>query len=286
MVEEIARAKLNLDLLVLGRRPDGYHELDSLVVFTEFGDRLTLGHAPTLDLEVDGLFAAALDAPEDNLVLRAAAAMAASLGCRAEAGITLDKRLPVAAGLGGGSADAAATLRGLARLWRTAVDQDRMHAIALSLGSDVPVCLDAQPRRMRGRGERLDPAPGLPALPILLVNPGRPVSTGAVFARLGSDGFGHARTTDWPRNADVRELAAWLARSRNDLETAATAIEPIVGEALAAVRAQPGCLVARMAGSGATGFGVFPTRLLARRAAEALAAARRDWWVADTVTLG
>jgi 4-diphosphocytidyl-2-C-methyl-D-erythritol kinase len=173
-IVELAPAKVNLDLLVTGRTPHGYHELDSLVVFADLGDRLTFRAAPTLELVLEGPFAAALQDAPDNLVLAAARRLAAAAGVAPAARITLEKVLPVASGIGGGSADAAATLRGLARLWRLDWPADRLRELGLALGADVPVCVYGRPARLRGIGERLDPIRGLPDLPLVLVNPGSP----------------------------------------------------------------------------------------------------------------
>lgn len=278
-----APAKLNLDLLVQHRRPDGYHELDSLVVFTSLSDRLTLEPAPALSLTVSGPFAANLPDPDANLVLRAARQLATATGIAAGARLHLEKHIPVAAGLGGGSTDAAAALRGLVRLWGLAVSAPELRELALSLGADLPVCLRAEPARLRGLGERLDPVHGLPELPLVLVNPGRPVPTAAVFARLSPSQPRPPRPEALPSHPSPVQLAAWLGRSRNDLEPAAMAIEPAIAGVLAALRAQPDCLVARMSGSGATCFGLFPGEEEALRAAEAIRAARPAWWAVSTL---
>jgi 4-diphosphocytidyl-2-C-methyl-D-erythritol kinase len=277
-----APAKLNLDLLVLGRRSDGYHELDSLVVFTDLADRLTLEPASELTLEVTGPFAAELPEPETNLVLRAARRLAEAGGVRAGARLRLEKHIPVAAGLGGGSTDAAAALRGLAHLWGLPLTEPELRALALPLGADLPVCLYAQPARVRGLGERLDPVRGLPELPLVLVNPRRPVPTAAVFAGLDPAQPRPLCAGDLPSHPSLAQFAAWLARSRNDLEPPATALEPVIADMLAGLRAQPECLVARMSGSGATCFGLFPDRAAAARAADALSRGQRAWWLRET----
>jgi 4-diphosphocytidyl-2-C-methyl-D-erythritol kinase len=175
-IVELAPAKLNLDLLVTGRTATGYHELDSVVVFADVGDRLTISAADTLELRLEGPFAPALGAAVDNLVLEAARRLAAAAGMAPRARITLDKQLPVASGIGGGSADAAATLRGLARLWSLDWPAKALRELGLGLGADVPVCVYSRPARLRGIGERLDPIRGLPDLPLVLVNPPRPSS--------------------------------------------------------------------------------------------------------------
>ncbi|MFL5337036.1 MAG: 4-(cytidine 5'-diphospho)-2-C-methyl-D-erythritol kinase [Geminicoccaceae bacterium] len=275
MIRELARAKVNLDLLVTGRRADGYHELDSLVAFADIGDELILEPSPELTLELTGPFTAGLATGPDNLVLCAAHRLAAAAGIRPGARLRLDKRLPVAAGLGGGSADAAAALRGLRRLWDLPLDDRRLAALGLELGADVPVCLAGHTARMRGIGERVEPVPGLAPLHLLLVNPGLPLTTAAVFRELAGAAIG-PRREPWPARPD----AAWLARSRNDLEAPARALAPLVGEVLAQLAAAPDCGLARMSGSGTTCFGLFVGQEAQRAAAEAIARARPLWWVA------
>ncbi len=207
-VEELARAKINLDLQVTGRRADGYHELDSLTAFAAFGDRLILQQHDRLELEVIGPFAGPLAAEPDNLVLRAARRLASRAGREATVRITLDKRLPVAAGLGGGSADAAAVLRGLNRLWRLGMAPADLAAIAVDLGADVPVCLAGRAARMRGIGDRLEPWDELPPLAVLLVNPDLPLSTAAVFGALQlAEGSSRARLAATVRARRLPEVA-------------------------------------------------------------------------------
>ncbi len=264
-----APAKVNLALHVLGRRPDGYHLLDSLVVFADVGDMLRAVPDSDLSLDLEGPFAAVLSGEADNLVLRAARSLAAAHGIGASARLTLDKRLPVASGIGGGSADAAAALRLLADLWGVTVPD----GLALRLGADVPVCLASMPARMGGVGERLTPAPHLPRCGLVLVNPGVAVSTPAVFAaRRG----GFSPPLDLPETwQDVAAMADDLARAGNDLEAPAVALSPVIGTVLDTLRALPGCRLARMSGSGATCFGLF-----ADPGAASLAAARcpPEWW--------
>jgi len=273
---EFAPAKINLHLHVVGRRDDGYHLLDSLVVFAGVGDRLSVTPSDTLSLSITGPFAAGLAAEPDNLVLRAAGVLAAQAGIRATGRLVLEKYLPVASGIGGGSADAAAALRLLARFWGAAVGQDQLIAIGQSLGADVPVCLAGRPAVMSGIGEALAPAPPLPEVGLVLINPGVAVATPAVF-RLRTGAFSEvARFPDegwW----DAAALAAGLRATSNDLEPAARSLAPTIGDALAALSATPGCLLARMSGSGATCFGLFPTPDAARVAAQAVV--RDGWWV-------
>ena len=283
----VAPAKLNLYLHVTGRRADGYHLIDSLVVFAALGDTVEVRPADGLSLAISGPFADAVDAGGDNLVLRAARLLADAGGAAAGSGgaaIRLDKRLPAAAGLGGGSADAAAALRGLSALWNLSPGDDDLARMALALGADVPACLGMRPVFVGGIGENLDPAPDLPAAWAVLVNPGQPLSTAAVFgARTG--GFSRPdRFAEAPR--DTVQLAALLARRANDLEAPALRLCPAIGDALAALAAEPGCLLARMSGSGATCFGLFAdAAAAAAAAARRLGAGRPGWWVAATALL-
>jgi 4-diphosphocytidyl-2-C-methyl-D-erythritol kinase len=281
-LSERAHAKVNLDLLVTGRRADGYHELDSLVVFVELADRLTFQPQRELTLELGGPFAAGLEVEGDNLVLRAARALAARLGRPAGARIVLDKQLPLAAGLGGGSADPAATLRGLARLWGVVLPPDELAALALQLGADVPVCLASRPVRMRGIGEILEPVAGLARLDLLLINPGVPVATAAVYASLGGRVPEARPEHDAP--LDRADLIAWLGVRANHLEAPARRLAPVIDDVLAALRAQPACRLARVSGSGATCFGLFPDPASLAAAAAAIAAAQPGWWVRATRT--
>jgi 4-diphosphocytidyl-2-C-methyl-D-erythritol kinase len=270
---ETAPAKVNLYLHILGRRPDGYHRLDSLAVFPAVGDRLTAAPAASLALAVGGQFAAGL-ASADNLVLRAARALAAAAGEGAGARMTLEKCLPVASGIGGGSADAAAALRLLARLWQ--VQGVDLAAVAARLGADVPVCLAGRPVRMAGVGEVLSPAPHLPRFGIALVNPGTPLATASVFrARTGGFQTPAALPAGWD---DAAAMAAALRGLENGLEAAARGLCPAISAALAALAAQPGCLLARMSGSGATCFGLFATAAAAAAAAASIARRAPGWW--------
>ena len=274
-VRELARAKLNLDLLVTGRRADGYHELDSLVAFADLGDELTIAPADELGLELAGPFGRDLAADDGNLVLRAAKALAAVAGVEPKARFRLDKRLPVASGVGGGSADAAAALRGLRRLMALPSSDRELGAIGLRLGADVPVCLASRTARMQGIGEHVEPVAALPALHLVLVNPRRPLATADVFKALRYETAG-PRAEPVPAVPDL----GWLARSRNDLEAPARSLLPAIGELLAALAAAPGCRLARMSGSGPTCFGLFDGPTAAREAAAMLAGAHPRWWVA------
>jgi 4-diphosphocytidyl-2-C-methyl-D-erythritol kinase len=275
---EAAPAKVNLSLHVTGKRPDGYHLLDSVVVFAGIGDVLHGRLSETLSLEITGPFAAGLADEPDNLVLRAARWLADRMGVAAGAALTLEKHLPVASGIGGGSADAAATLRLLIRLWRldtsTAASQVVIQEVAQSLGADVPVCLHGQPVRMRGIGERLEPIPTLPEAGLLLVNPGIPLATVEVF-RTRDAAFSTAPPlpTSWPH---IDALASYLQSSANDLEQPARLLRPEIDDVLLAIVATDACLLARMSGSGATCFGLFPDPAAANAAAASLRG--RGWW--------
>lgn len=271
--QEIAPAKVNLYLRVTGRRVDGYHLLDSLAVFAEAKDIVTAGHADDLTLDIRGAEAVALTGEPDNLVLRAARALAEATGHAPKAAITLTKLLPVASGIGGGSADAAAALRVLNELWGTGLDTAALEAIAAQLGADVPVCVASRPARMQGVGEILSPAPPLPACGLLLANPRIALPTPQVFRARRGDFSAPAEMPD--RWADAVALAEWLRPLGNDLQDAALSVCAAIAEVLTAIAAQPGCLLARMSGSGATCFGIFATADQARAAAKALPAA---WW--------
>ncbi len=271
---EPAPAKVNLFLHVTGRRNDGYHLLDSLAVFGPEADRLEAAPDPSLSLAVDGPFGAALAGEPDNLVLRAARALAEAAGVAPGAALRLSKRLPVASGIGGGSADAAAALRLLDRLWGLGFGADRLRGLAAALGADVPVCVLSRPARMGGVGGDLSPAPVLPACGLLLANPGAALATPAVFrARTGAAFSAPAVLPG--RWADAAAMARDLHGLGNDLEAPAIALCPPVGEVLAALRTLPSCLLARMSGSGATCFGLFADAAAARRAADLLP---NSWW--------
>jgi 4-diphosphocytidyl-2-C-methyl-D-erythritol kinase len=270
---EDAPAKVNLYLRITGLRADGYHTLDSLVVFAGAHDRVMALGAEELSLRVTGPEAGALAGEGDNLVLRAARALAEATGTTRGAALTLEKHLPVASGIGGGSADAAAALRALDALWDTRMGAGALRGIAASLGADVPVCIASRPVRMKGIGEVLAEAPALPAFGLVLATPRIALPTPSVFRARRGD-FSPPAGTPAPLR-DATALAAWLRPLGNDLQDAAIALCPAVQDVLAAIAAQPGCLLARMSGSGATCFGVFPTGLAAEEAAAALPSA---WW--------
>ncbi len=272
-----APAKANLALHVTGQRSDGYHLLDSLVVFAGVGDVLTVTEADTLSLSVGGPFAEGVPADGRNLVLRAARMLAGRRGVAAGGRLGLCKNLPHAAGLGGGSSDAAAALRLLSAHWGMACPGPDDPGV-LALGADVPVCLGApHPQRMRGIGERLDPVPALPQAALVLVNPRVEVPTAAVFARLARKD--NAPPPQPAAGMDYAGFLGWLRGTRNDLQEPAEAIAPAVAEALALLRAEPGVDHVVMSGSGATCVGVAADIGLAGRAAAAIGRQRPGWWV-------
>jgi len=286
-LSRLAPAKINLFLHVTGRRADGYHELESLVVFAQDAaacDRVTAAAADSLSLRIDGPQAAALqDAGADNLVLRAARLlqpMNLAAGNRRGAALALHKALPVASGIGGGSADAAAALHCLRALWNIAIDDDALAAAALRLGADVPACLLGRAAVMSGIGEQLAPQPDLPPFWLVLANPGVALATGDVFAALAGR-CGPPQPLE--RRADsAADLAILLRARRNDLEAPARFLAPEIDPVLAALKAQAGCLLARLSGSGATCFGLFAAGRDADFAARNLARAHPQWWVAAT----
>ncbi|WP_071797634.1 4-(cytidine 5'-diphospho)-2-C-methyl-D-erythritol kinase [Natronohydrobacter thiooxidans] len=270
---EAAPAKINLCLHVTGQREDGYHLLDSLVAFAEVGDKLSARPWQGLSLSITGPEGAGLSAGADNLVLRAARLMGAR-----DLALTLDKRLPLASGIGGGSSDAAACLRLLAQQMNTPLPSRKL---VLGLGADVPVCLEPRSCRMRGIGEAITCLPPLPPLWLVLVNPRVEVPTPQVFRAL-------ARRDNpplpdelpiWP---DAEAFCDWLAGQRNDLEAPAISLAPVIGQVLDVLGAAEGCALARMSGSGATCFGIFTRRDAAERAAATISAARPNWWCVPT----
>ncbi len=280
----IAPAKLNLYLHIVGRRADGYHLLDSLIAFAAVHDRLAVGPAEHLTLDVGGPFAPSLAPEADNLVLRAARRLAQAGGVQPRARISLEKRLPVAAGIGGGSADAAAALRLLADLWRLRPAAGDLAALALELGADVPVCLGGQAAFVGGIGEEITAAPALPPAGLVLINPGRPVATQDVFAR-PEVGRSDPCRFDAPC-PDAEALAELLRQRRNDLAAAAAGLVPEIGAVLDALSDRDDCLFAALSGSGATCFGLFRGEEDARRAANDLRRGNADWWIAATRLVG
>ncbi len=274
MTDEIrafAPAKVNLALHVTGRRSDGYHLLDSLVVFAGIGDHLTVRPAQTLSMTVAGEGADAIPTDDRNLVMQAAKLLDLSKG----AAIHLDKTLPTASGIGGGSSDAAASLRALSRLWSV---PEPSPGATLPLGADLPVCMAARPIRMRGIGEQLDPLPPLPELHMVLVNPRQGVSTPAVFKHLTKRD--NPPMQDPPVAASAAEFTTWLAGQRNDLQAPAIAALPVIADGIKGLQATPNCLLARMSGSGATCFGLYAHAAQAHHAAAQFQAENPGWWVA------
>ena len=273
---ELARAKVNLCLHVVGQQADGYHLLETLVVFPRLGDLIEASPGEGLSLSLDGPFGRDLSAGADNLVARAAAMLADHVGGAPGAALRLEKSLPIASGVGGGSADAAATLRLLARQWGVAAPLDE---IALALGADGPMCLRQTPALATGVGERLAPAPAFPSFWIVLANPMTPSSTPEVYGAL-------QRKTNPPlakpplRFVDFAHMVSWLSRSRNDLEDPARRLRPQISQVLSALRWDGACPLARMSGSGATCFGLYETREAALSAADRLRTAEPKWWVA------
>ncbi|WP_245482522.1 4-(cytidine 5'-diphospho)-2-C-methyl-D-erythritol kinase, partial [Mesorhizobium sp. M4A.F.Ca.ET.050.02.1.1] len=277
----LAPAKINLALHVTGRRADGYHLLESLAVFTRFGDRLEIEPAESDRFSISGKFASGVPSDETNLVVRAREALRREAGSLATppVAITLEKNLPVASGVGGGSSDAAAVLRGLARTWRLDIGNADLARIGLSLGADLPMCLAARPLIARGVGDELSAVPSFPALALVLVNPGVAVSTPEVFKALARRD--NEALPPLPSKLDFHSIRSWLDATRNDLEPAARTIQPVIGEALRALRkADAG--FARLSGSGATCFGLFETGNVAKRAALDIRHRHPDWFVAAT----
>jgi 4-diphosphocytidyl-2-C-methyl-D-erythritol kinase len=282
-----APAKINLTLHVLARRADGYHALESLVAFAGIADDLRLDPGPRLSLTVSGPTAALAGNDADNLVLKAARLLAERVDGLAVGTFHLVKRLPVAAGIGGGSSDAAAALRLLAQLNGLPLSHPALREAARLTGADVPVCLEPQARMMRGVGEELGPALPLPPLFAVLVNPRVPVETPAVFKALGLppgqvlDGSRHPV----PETGSLEALLRCLEAARNDLEPPALTVQPVIGEALRLVSRTTGCRLARMSGSGATVFGLFEDAASAADAARLILGIRPDWWVEATILL-
>lgn len=284
---ESAPAKVNLTLRVVGRRADGYHDLESLVAFADIGDELSFAPFGELKLTVSGPGAAQAGEGADNLVVKAAVALTARVAGLRLGTFHLDKRLPVAAGLGGGSADAAAALRLLARANDLADDDGRLFDAARATGADVPVCLDPRPRLMRGIGDILSAPLKLPPLPAVLVNPGVALATKAVFA--GWVAAGEPAAFDTSRltmTASRDECLQLLVLQANDLEPSAIALAPPIAEVLVALRALPGCRLARMSGSGATCFGLFSTAAAAIEGAKTVTRRHPEWWVRATALGG
>ncbi len=272
MITQFAPAKVNLALHVTGQRPDGYHLLDSLVVFAGIGDRVSVSSDDTLSLEVIGADIAEVPSDARNLVLKAARLFDEDKGAK----IVLEKNLPTASGIGGGSSDAAAALRALSALWNLPLPSTDN---VLRLGADLPVCMKPEPQRMRGIGEILDPAPVLPRMHMVLANPRVGVTTPSVFGRMTNKI--NPPLEDTPAKMDAAQFVHWLSRQRNDLEVPAISGLPVIQDVLDALEDIPSCCLARMSGSGATCFGLFETAAQAHLAEDTLRAEHQDWWVAS-----
>ncbi|MER8916653.1 4-(cytidine 5'-diphospho)-2-C-methyl-D-erythritol kinase [Mesorhizobium sp. M0761] len=277
----LAPAKINLALHVTGRRADGYHLLESLVVFTRFGDRVEIEPADADRFSVSGPYATSVPIDDSNLVVKAREALRRQAGQQSTppVAIRLEKNLPVASGVGGGSSDAAAVLQGLVRTWGLDIGEAELSRIGLTLGADVPMCLAAKPLVARGVGDELSLVPDFPALALVLVNPGVAVSTPDVFNALEKrDNEG---LPPLPRGFDFHGVRNWLEITRNDLEEPAQAIQPPIGRALSLLN-RAGSGFSRMSGSGATCFGLFETGNVAKRAAAEIRSREPEWFVAAT----
>lgn len=283
IIAEHASAKINLALHITGQRENGYHLLETLVVFTQAGDRILVRRATQDSFTITGPFSSSLPQDGDNLVLRArdlARALAGERACHVH--IELEKNLPVASGIGGGSSDAAAVLRALNRLWQLAIAPSKLAQAALSLGADLPMCLAARSLIASGIGEALVPVPDLPSLALVLVNPGIALATPAVFTALKNRK--NPALPPLQLQCDSETFFSWLAATRNDLQQPALTIAPQIGTALEALR-QKGAVLARMSGSGATCFGLFACEQDAAHAATTIAAGQPSWYVQATTTI-
>lgn len=278
----LAPAKINLFLHVGKVQPDGYHPLESLVAFADVGDRITVEHSESLRLSVGGPFGAALSGEGDNLILKGLLALGEMAGIGAPpVSVFLDKRLPIAAGLGGGSSDAGAAIRATNELLGLGLDQAALEEVSRSVGADGPMCLRARTAYASAVGEVLEDMPHLPTLHAVLLNPGLPSPTGAVYRAYDDNPVGQADRPAEPAQWSFDAVIEWLAAQRNDLEAPALAVTPQIAEALEIMALVPGCRLARMSGSGATVFGLFETREDAIGAT--LMLDRVDWWVRPVV---
>jgi 4-diphosphocytidyl-2-C-methyl-D-erythritol kinase len=276
-----APAKVNLCLHVGARRADGFHDLESLVAFTDLGDELLLERSESLSLAINGPFAEGLSRGSDNLVMKAGQHLAAQTRTNMGARITLTKQLPLASGVGGGSADAAAALRGLTRLWSLDVPAEELRPIAAEIGSDVPVCVASSAAWMMGRGEDVRLLPSLPEISMVLVNPMVEVPTGKVFSLLKTR-RGTGRDVPMDGFSDALSLVQYLEHSTNDLEAPAIELAPVIGKVIGEIARLQGVLLSRMSGSGATCFGIFATDADAQASAATIACDHPDWWVRAT----
>ena len=280
MVTESAPAKINLYLHVKNRRADEYHNLDSLVVFSDFGDSISVEKSDQLKLSVTGLFANFLPKQSGNLVIKAAQKLQEAVGLTKGASIVLVKNLPVASGIGGGSSDAAATLRALSKLWNITISAKKIKKLALTLGADVPVCLNLIPTFLSGIGAGLAPSPPLPSFWLVLVNPGIAVETREIFNNLETIGPRPERFYSAPNT--LSDLINLLDVRRNDLETQAKKMFPEINAALVNLANTPNILLARMSGSGATCFGIYENNTAANYAAKLIQVENPNWWVCKT----
>lgn len=279
-----APAKINLALHVTGRRDDGYHDIETLAVFARFGDRIVVTPSESDRFSVSGRYGPEVPLDATNLVLKARDALRDALGddMAAPVAISLEKNLPVASGVGGGSSDAAATLRALSAVWGQGLDDAALAGIGLCLGADMPMCLAARPLLARGIGEEIGLVERFPALGLVLVNPGAPVSTAQAFGRLvATDNTG---LPPLPRHLDFHSLRGWLEATRNDLESGSRSIQPAIGAALSELKRADAAFW-RMSGSGATCFGLYESGNAAKRAAALIRSRHPDWFVAATRTL-
>lgn len=276
-----AAAKINLTLHITGRRSDGFHILDSLIGFTGVADQLSFTLADDIRLSLSGPNAAQIETEDDNLVIRAARLAQRYVGTTQGAHITLEKNIPVAAGLGGGSADAAATISGCLKLWNkedaAPLSDD---TLAAELGADVPVCRFGRPAKVAGIGEQISPALGWPPVWLVLVNPRVPLSTADVFKAY--DGRFHESDPHLYSGTSFRDFTAFLSAQGNDLTKAACTAAPVVEQVLQDISTLPDCALSRMSGSGPTCFGLFETQAMAEAAAESLSQTRPDWWIQAT----
>ena len=285
-VSVLAPAKINLFLHVGDKRSDNYHALESLVVFAEIGDRLEFAPAEDIALTLSGPFAAQTPKGGENLVLKAARALHEAAPQVPGVAITMEKTLPVAAGIGGGSADAAAALRGLNLFWGTNLPESKLLEIAAGLGSDVPACLLSRPCWMEGRGERVARTPALPSIATILVNPGVELSTKDVFGALNARTGTGAIVPPSSNLQTLWDVVAYLEDAENDLEAPACRLRPVIDEVLDALNEEPGCVLSQMSGSGATCFGLFDGKQFALGAAERIAQEHPHWWVRATRIAG
>lgn len=286
MIREFAAAKVNLALRVGALRDDGYHPVDSIVVFADWGDKLAVEPAESLSLRMTGPQTAGLPSGENNLVIRAVHALAGAAGREAAGSITLEKHIPAGAGLGGGSADAAAALRAFNRIWQLDWPLDMLAGIGAEIGSDVPACVWSQPLRMTGRGERIRPIDAWPDFRALLVNPRLPVATGPVFAAFDQAPAGTGAAFRPTADTGMQAILESLRAATNDLTDAAIRVQPVVRDVLLEIDTAGGAELVRMSGSGATCFAIYSTASRRDAAAVSLQATRPDWLVQPVVFSG